>query len=238
MIYRVKRCDSYTDNSEVRTTLKPDIDTLKDKRTVIETQLHGSSAPRMVYNQTGNTTAVLSDKEFYEYCLFYGTCNNGKFEGTDKLFDLFAQFTPQFLKRDKRGSVYIGVRNDPRLFGLIEKTKPHPCLFKSKKDCELCESPFGLYSWRTVWTMSLPCYQECVSLHWFIRWSYKHDCIIKVTDSDTRDMLVDYCGPCGRHYEMKMEDFPYSQIGLYIPGGIANNVKMCYKTLLIYLMIQ
>jgi len=142
----------------------------KDKRTVIVTQFHGSSDPRMVYNQTSNTTTVLSDKEFYEYCLFYGPCNNGKFEGTDNLFYLFAEFPPLFLKRDKRGSVYIGVRNDPRLFGLIEKTKQRPCLFKSKKDYELCESPVGLHSWRTLWTSSLPYYNKWPPLHWFIRW--------------------------------------------------------------------
>jgi len=62
-----------------------------------------------------------------------------------------------------------------------------------------------------------------------MRWSYKQDCIIKVTYSDTGDILVDYSGPCGRHYEMKMGDFPYPQIGLYSPGGITSNVKMRYK---------
>lgn len=215
---------------ELHVTLNmADVANIKAKRTVVLTQFHGASDPRLVYNQTSNQTEVLSSEEFFKYCTLYGPCERGKFLGANYLFYLFAGFPPLFLKRDKRGSVYIGVRNDPRMFGLLEKGKPRPCLFKRNLDYELCESPVGLHSWTKLWKTSLPYHKEWLALHWFVRWSYKQDCIIRVTDNDTGDILVDFKGPCGRHYEMKMGDFPYPKVGLYIPGGVEVPISMRYR---------
>lgn len=205
-----------------------DLSSLKMRKGVIITKFHGNPDHRLIYNITTNQTHLLSTDEFLNYCTLYGPCYKGKFHNRSDILYLFAGFPPLIMKRDKRGTIYIGVRYDPRDFVLLEKIHPRPCLFKSNIDYELCESPTGYHSWKRLWQKPLPYHKEWLALHWFVRWSYKQDCIIKVTDTETGEVLVDYTGPCGRHVDMKMGNYPYVHIGMY-SGGVNVPVKMRFK---------
>lgn len=205
-----------------------DVSSLKMRKGVIITKFYGNPDHRLIYNITTNQTHLLSTDEFLNYCTLYGPCYKGKFHSRSDILYLFAGFPPLIMKRDKRGTIYIGVRYDPRDFVLVEKIHPRPCLFKSNIDYELCESPTGYHSWKRLWQKPLPYHKEWLALHWFVRWSYKQDCIIKVTDTETGEVLVDYTGPCGRHVDMKMGNYPYLQLGMY-SGGLNVPVKMRFK---------
>lgn len=205
-----------------------DLANMKMQNGVIITQFHGSPDHRLIYNVTTNQTYLLSTDEFLNYCNLYGPCYKGRFHNRSDILYLFAGFPPLIMETDNHGNISIGVRYDPRDFVLLEKIPPRPCLIKSTMDYELCESPTGYHSWRRLWQRPLPYHKEWLTLHWLVRWSYKHDCIIEVTDTETGEVLVDYTGPCGRHVDMKMGNFPYAKVGMY-NGGVDVPVKMRFK---------
>jgi hypothetical protein len=205
-----------------------DLANMKMQNGVIITQFHGNPDHRLIYNITTNQTHLLSTDEFLNYCNLYGPCYKGRFHNRNDILYLFAGFPPLIMETDNHGDISIGVRYDPRDFVLLEKIPPRPCLFKSTMDYELCESPTGYHSWRRLWQRPLPYHKEWLTLHWLVRWSYKHDCIIEVTDTETGEVLVDYTGPCGRHVDMKMGNFPYAKVGMY-NGGVDVPVKMRFR---------
>lgn len=65
---------------------------------------------------------------------------------------------------------------------------------------------------------SIPYKKEWLSLHWSLKWSYKHDCIIKVRDTETDEIIVDFKGPCGRPSDMALGNYPYANVGLFTTG--------------------
>ena len=65
---------------------------------------------------------------------------------------------------------------------------------------------------------SIPYKKEWLSLHWSVKWSYKHDCIIRIRDTDTDEIIVDYKGPCSRPSDMALGNYPYANVGLFTTG--------------------
>lgn len=195
------------------------------KMNVIVTHFHSPKDPRLIYNITSNQTKTLSTAEFYALCTKKGPCYGGKFLNSNDIFYSRGGF-PVLLMKIEESRTFIAMRHDPRPFCLIEKQRPRPCMYKDDVDNEVCESPAGTHSWSILWKSPLPYKKEWLPLHWYIQWSHKYDCIIKVVDTESKETLVDYVGPCGRKHDMSTGNYPYPSVGVFSKGmGVPVNMK-------------
>ncbi|XP_071156471.1 uncharacterized protein [Mytilus edulis] len=186
---------------------------------------------RLIYNITSNTTQYLTTDQFFSYCSKFGPCYKGEFLGRTDLLYSHGGWPPMILKR-QGDQVLLILRYDPRSFVYREKSPLVSCKRKSENDFELCDSPTGSYSWRKIWKASLPYKKEWLSLRFLTRWSYKHDCLIQVTDTETQEELVNYTGPCGRYADMKLGNYPYAKVGIS-NKGLSGSVKMRFRDVIL-----
>lgn len=218
--------DYFQDELYVTYNMK-DLARSKTKTNVIVTHFTSPKDPRQIYNITSNQTSTLSTADFYALCAKKGPCYGGKFLNSNDIFYSYAGF-PQLLMKIEDSRTFIAMRHDPRPFCLIEKQRPRPCMFKADVDHEVCESPAGTHSWSILWKSPLPYKKEWLPLHWYIRWSHKYDCIIKVVDTESKETLINYEGPCGRTHDMSTGNYPYPSVGIF-SKGMEVPVKMRFK---------
>lgn len=179
----------------------------------VVTEFSSASDPRQIYNLFTNTTAMLTTEEFFEYCELYGPSYDGRFLNRIILFYSAREF-PLLIMKFEESVVYIAVKYDPREFVWVPRLKPPKCSYDPELKLMQCRTPSGTYYWRRLWEAPLPYKKEWLSVHWVVKWSYKHDCVIKVTDTETNDVLVNYEGPCGQPYHMSLGYYPYVSVGL------------------------
>lgn len=207
-----------------------DLEKLPDGTSIIK--FIGGPDHRLVYNLASNGTLYMKTEEFLKLCQDQGPCYKGKFLGNKDILYLQGGWPPMVMMK-KGGKAFIGIRYDPRIFIFPEKSLNKTCDYKDDQGVGSCASPSGYHSWRKLWQSTLPYKKEWLSLDFITKWSYKQDCEIEVIDSDTKEHLVNYKGPCGRYADMKLGNYPYPKVGVYSRSGAKEEVKMRFRDIML-----
>lgn len=202
-----------------------------DKKVTV-TGFYIPNDPRMIYNVTSNKTQTLSTNQFFALCRRYGPCFNGHFLKRTDIFYSWGDI-PVLTMRIDRGRVFIWLRYDINSFFWSPLIKSPFCKFNIARKHSLCRTPVGRFIWRRLWMESIPYKKEWLSLHWSLKWSYKHDCIIKVRDTETDEIIVDFKGPCGRPSNMALGNYPYANVGL-VTTGVDYPLRMRFRDIKVH----